>query len=212
MATMFAGISTASAQTAGVCVFEGLAGQLSPPITNALSDLSPDFEQGTYKYEGDTAVCAGVFDGAPQAATGVNITSNGYYDNIICGTGLAHDVDGDGTTVDNGAGISVTGAGYQIPFVGGVGPLLIGPAGAPDLAKVLGAPNHTEGIDPQDEQHAAVSGNYTGAGLVQITPGSDADVGPQRDNCITRPGDLPGNDGNTGTFQVKGFFVAAKTS
>ena len=210
MATMFAGVQSASAQTAGVCVFEGLAGTLSPALPNAIPDVQDgnilDIEQGSYVYSGNTAVCAGVFDGAPQAAADVNITSNGYYDNLICGTGFAHDLDGSGTTVNSpSAGISVSGAGYQIPFVAGIGPILIGPSGAPALAGLV-AGGHA-GASGADANHGAVSSAYTGAGLVQITPGNDADVGPQRDNCITPA--AAGNDGNTGSFQVKGFFVAA---
>ena len=208
MATMFAGVQSASAQTAGVCVFEGLAGNLNPPIPNALNDPNLiGVETGEYTYGGNTAVCAGVFEGTPQVATNVQINSQGYYDNLICGTGFAHDLDGASTTV-SGNGIDVSGAGYAIPFVGGVGPLLIGaPAGpAATLAGVVNPGGHP-GAGGPDANHGAPTGSYTGAGLVQITPGSDADVGPQRDNCITPA--VGGNDGNTGSFQVKGFFVAA---
>ena len=210
MATMFAGVQSASAQTAGVCVFEGLAGTLTPAIPNALADLSLDVEQGEYVYTGNTAVCAGVFDGAPQVATNVSINSEGYYDNLLCGTGTAHDADGDKTTV-SGNGIDVTGAGYQIPFIGGVGPLLIGPSGAPNIGGLLpggGAHSDATDPDPQDMAHAPVSGDYTGLGVVQITPGQGLPT-PDRDNCITPAGIPPGGDGDTDSFEVKGFFVAA---
>lgn len=211
MATMFAGVQSASAQTAGVCVFEGLAGTLDPAIPNILTDLSVDAEGGRYVYGGNTGVCAGIFEGTPQVATDVSINSEGYYDNLLCGTGNAHDLDGNGTTVDNGAGISVTGAGYQIPFVAGVGPLLIGPSGAPSIAGlvpgVTGVTSHAaSGATGADANHGAVSSDYTGLGVVQITPGA---AGLSADeNCITPPG-VAGGDGDTDAFQVKGFFVAA---
>ena len=211
MATMFAGVQSASAQTAGVCVFEGLAGTLTPGIPNALTDLNPtDWEQGSYVYNGNTAVCAGTFNGSPDVGANVSINSSGYYDNLLCGTGFAHDLDGSNTTVSGtgvlGTSISVSGAGYQIPFVAGVGPLIIG--GNQSLPARAGAPAHA-GASGLDANHGGVSSAYTGLGVVQITPGQGA-PSPTRDNCITP--DLSGSggpDGETNSFEVKGFFVAA---
>ena len=204
IAAMFAGGSSAQAATAGVCVFEGLAGNLNPGIQDAVPDVlsAPvgplDYEQGTYHYGGDTGVCAGVFNNAPQVSPATSITSDGEYDNILCGTGFAHDVDGSGTVISgNGISIGPNAAGYQIPFVGGVGPLLIGPNGAPNLSRVAGAP------DTGTAEDGNISSSYVGAGLVQITPGNDADAPTARDNCLLSP------DGKTDSFQVKGFFVAA---
>lgn len=218
VATMFAGISSAqAAPSAGVCVFQGLAGTLTPAIPNAVPDLtdggSPlDVERGRYIYNGTGATCAGVFEGSPDVGN-VAINSAGYYDNLICGTGFAHDLDGNETSVVGtgtlGTSINVTGAGYQIPFVAGVGPILIGPNGAPALPGIVTPGTHS-GATGADANHSAVSSAWTGAGVVQITPGRDTDAPATRDNCITPAGTPAGNDGNTGSFQVKGFFVAAK--
>ena len=88
-------------------------------------------------------------------------------DSVLCGTGVAHDVDGDQTTVFGGDGL-----GYEIPFIAGVGPLLIGPTGAPSIAWLSGTGAHFDPTDPDPEDaiHAPVSGDYTGLGVMQITP------------------------------------------
>jgi hypothetical protein len=213
MATMFAGISTASAQTAGVCVFNGLAGTLTPSIPNALNDPGLiDVEQGSFTYTGNGATCAGVFNGSPQVDQNVAINSAGFYDNLICGTGFAHDLDGASTTVRGSTGLDASGTGYEIPFVGGVGPLLIGGVdnavatalGSSSVAKAAGMPDHA-GVTGADGGHGAAAGPYSGLGVVQITPGA---AGASADeNCIT-PAGAGGGDGDTDAFQVKGFFVA----
>jgi hypothetical protein len=232
VAVMFAGVSSAQAATAGVCVFSGLAGELTP-IQNAQPDLEDlgqpgnplpaplDFEQGGYKYGHSNpggATCGGVLNGnlvVPSLGNGT-ITSDGYYDNIICGTGFAHDIDGSDTHLI-GAGNDITGVGYQIPFVAGVGPLLIAD-GAPNLAGLL-APNHGAGAN-DDETHADASTTdpntgltYTGAGLVQITPGAGTPTpqsiqDPTHDNCVNH-GAVVNGDTTTDEFEVKGFLIAA---
>jgi hypothetical protein len=213
---LFGSVQSANAATAGVCVFTGLAGNLTPAIPNAIpdiSDLNPlDVEKGSYSYSsaggGGTALCAGVAGTTVVPPTAATILSNGGYDNIICGTGFAHDANGDASSISAGA-LSLGGSGdpggYQIPFVGGVGPLLIGPNGAPNLGVVLTGPNAADGA-------ATITSNYIGTGLVQITPGSDADSPTSRDNCVSPAGTTGpfSNDGNTGSFQVKGFLVGGK--
>jgi len=210
VAAMFAGTSSASAQdTAGVCVFEGLAGTLTPDIEPILTNPSLNFEQGAYGYTGDTAACAGVFDGQPEVSAEVQIDSAGLYDNILCGTGFAHDVDGSDTTVE---GTSLVGppvdpdgadtisigpgeAGYEIAFVAGVGALRIG---APGQSLSAVAPVHDDGSDP-DERHDPITSNYTGAGIVQIAPGTGPETALSQ-NCIAAD--------PVQAFQVAGFFVA----
>lgn len=217
VAAMFVGSSTAQAQTAGVCVFTGLAGTLTPDIPNAvpdLLDLNPvDIERGAYTYSssggGGTAACAGLFNGAPQVRPDVIIDSAGGYDNLLCGTGFAHDADGNQTvvrTADGAIQIGPGAAGYQIPFVAGVGPLLIGPKATSGITPNLG--NVVAGSPNAADPPMTVTSSYTGAGLVQITPGADSDPPQSRDNCITPDLSPTGPDGDTGSFQVKGFFIA----
>lgn len=219
MATMFAGISSAQAQTAGVCIFTGLSGQLQANgaavgtgIQNADLDFQQaatlngaplDVERGSYNF-GGSGTCAGVLNGAPQTGT-FPITSSGNYDNIVCGTGFAHDLDGNGTNLA-ALGVSPTNpAGYEIPFVAGNGPLLIGPGGKPALAAVtdlLPPEAGSVGTHPHDGAasagiHGNVVSNYVGVGAVNILPTSP-------DNCATSA------DGDTDQFNVTGFFVGAK--
>jgi hypothetical protein len=191
VAAMFVGSSTASAQSAGGCVFTGLAGNLVddqngsaglPSIQKDLTDpayASPedpqDYEHGTYSYAGP-ATCAGVFNGQTVApgANNATISSEGFYDNALCGTGYALDPAGTGTTIastdSSGNPISVTGVGYEIQFAGGHGPLFIG--------------TNAESRDP--EHDGLITGDYSGNGVVQIRP----------------------KGGNCGTTDVNAFDVA----
>ena len=216
VAAMFAGTSSAQA-TAGVCVFEGLAGTLEPDIPPISADLSPDFEQGAYEYTGSTAACAGEFGGEPEVSAEVQIDSAGLYDNILCGTGFAHDVDGSDTTVEGtslvGPPVDANGedtisigpgeAGYEIAFVAGVGALRIGAPGDdghPSLSAV--APAHPPAdpmVSDPDEDHDSITSDYTGAGIVQISPGTGPETAVDQ-NCLV-------ND-PVSAFQVAGFFVA----
>ena len=206
VATMFAGVSTASAQTAGVCVFTGLSGNLTPDIQSIESDLlalTPlDIERGDYNFSTGApanAACAGLFNGNPRVEPNATIISHGSYDNILCGTGFAHDLDGLGTTVTAGPD-TITGAGYEIPFVAGQGPLIIGPkVGRPSLVQLAtGNPllTPTDGANSgpqQDPFNRPVSGSFTGLGFVNIVPVN-----------------LPGGCGSepVNQFTVTGFFIA----
>jgi hypothetical protein len=222
VAAMFVGSSTANAShetgNGGVCVFTGLAGGLSPQIESIQSDIGnpPDpidaitsIERGSYQFGGD-ATCAGrvgprVFAPNPTVSlTNARITSNGFYDNILCGTGFAHDHTGANTNVavtsgvvvdtstvpptvnPNGSGPAITGVGYEIPFVAGNGALLIGlPAPLNNLsAAVTGTGAH--------HPHPGVSGGYVGAGYVHIQPRAPG-------NCVTT---------DVSAFDVAGAFVA----
>ena len=216
VAAMFAGVSTASAQlppTAGVCIFDGLSGQLQPGIDNIAKDLSLDIDRGTYSFTGD-GTCAGLLNGVPTSGS-FPIASNGNYDNILCGTGFAHDLDGGGTTLA-ALGVSPTNpAGYEIPFVAGIGPLLIGPEGKPALAgatDILGGVTGVQGTHLADGAggglHGSVVSNYVGAGLVSIVPGTAQPPDPPNENCIEPS--PPDPDGDTDQFAVNGFFVGAK--
>lgn len=255
IAAMFAGVSTAQAQlTAGVCIFTGLSGELDRGDGNGIQDAVPDVgdglidvEHGNYFFStdggaGDIATCAGVFDvpaqiGNQPLVTDVSITSNGNYDNIVCGTGFAHDLDGAQTQVNgqlaDGTPVSISGAGYEIPFVAGNGPLIIGPGGGvqtPALAEATsllprdaGAPSHAfDGTGAgllAGEEHGFKTSNYTGVGAVHITPGVAPAFDPgnpqgqlQRDNCLSSPANVPNAGdpaGFTDSFEVAGFFVAA---
>ena len=195
VAAMFAGVSTAQAQTE-VCVFEGVA-VLDPGIQNISDDLGDpdpfDIEQGEYIFDGE---CAG---------TGVEIHSDGYYDNILCGSGFAHDLDGSGTAV----GV-LGGWGYEILFAGGVGALFIGPDGRDPLVNQLSGDLGIADGDHQggaatagdaDHNHSAVESGFTGHGAVWITPGAGPHPSPQQ-NCTFS------SSGTTDQFRVHGFFVA----
>jgi hypothetical protein len=221
VAAMFAGVSSAQAATAGACVFTGLSGSLTPDIPPVSGDILPDVERGSYNFStgGATApvpaTCAGVFNDVPLV-DGVSITSSGFYDNVACGTGTAHDLDGNGTTVTGlTTGISITGAGYEIVFAGGNGALQIGgQAGAvSDALEALpddpvqgdqqaqgtpdgdGAYHGVSGATGLDSTHEGNSSDFTGAGVVNITP-----VAPG--NCVNVAVD---------EFEVAGFFVASDT-
>lgn len=210
LAGMAIGSAPAQAQTDAVCVFEGLVGTVTPSIPNALPDAldgNPlDWEQGSYSFSG-TAACAGAWAGSFEVEPTFRINSQGYYDNLICGTGFAHDGDGSSTTMSSGR-VTLSGIGHQIDFVNGHGELYIGPTGAPSHARAAGAPNHV-GATGSDAFHGPISSAYVGRGDVEITPGRDSDPPAARDNCMTSAGTPPGGDGNTGSFEVKGHFGIA---
>ena len=177
VAVMFAGVASAQAAVgdAGVCVFTGLAGNLvddgpngAEGISSAQEDFAQgglqDIETGSYHYTGP-ATCAGVFNSTPvvPALNNTTITSDGNYQNIVCGTGWANDIGGDGTVADGPGAADIANVGYEIPFLAGTGPLFIG---APFTST---APN---------TQGQSLGGNYVGLGVVHIQP-----VSP--DNCVT---------------------------
>jgi hypothetical protein len=190
VAAMFAGTSSASAAAgdAGVCVFTGVSGTLTPSIPGIQADISDiatnpltvvDIEQGGYNFQGTNVLCAGVFNGTPVTPLDpVTLTSAGDYANILCGTGWASDLDGSGTTLASPGIGTVSNVGYQIPFVAGNGPLVIG-AGVSTAPPTLGDP---------------ITGDYVGAGAVHITPQN-----------------LPGGCSTQAVtqFDVAGGFVAA---
>jgi hypothetical protein len=227
VAAMFVGSSTASASDrAGesfTCVFDGLAGGLSPQIESIQDDIgSPpnpigalDIERGSYGFGGN-AICGGkvgstVFAPIPNPTPtnptaglqNVTIRSNGFYDNIICSTGMAHDQTGaatfvtvtsPGLVVDVGTippeiGATppgpITDIGYEIPFVGGNGPLLIGMPSPLNNLSAAGA--GSGGHHP----HPGVGGAWVGAGFVHIQPSAG--------NCVTT---------HVGAFDVAGAFTA----
>jgi hypothetical protein len=241
VAVMFAGVSSAQAQTAGVCVFTGLSGTLKAGdgthtpannenhgIENIQADVSRglagsfglDVERGSYQFSTGApaaADCVGLLNGVPTVALDTTITSNGFYDNIVCGTGFAHDLDSSGTTfaaLNVGPNAGQDDAGYEIPFVAGNGPLLIGPDGKPPLAaltELLPADNiegGAHGVHAADSNggtamHGNVVSDFVGTGAVHI-----AAVAP--DNCGTANDEGTLND--TDSFEVTGFFVGVKTS
>ena len=248
VAVMFAGISSAQAQipNTGICIFEGLSGTLNAGtsahgahghgiqnIASDIANLTPnDVERGSYNFTtaggAATAVCAGVFNGAPVVEPNASITSDGFYDNILCGNGFAHDLDGDGTvvagTTDPNLQIGPGEAGYEIPFHGGEGPLFIGPDGKSPLAA------HTDNLPPDNQpgsgglhgdhdpdgnqgppppanpRHGNVVSAYTGIGWVAIEP-------QLPDNCVNAQNPEAGNldqFGDTDGFTVQGFFVGSQ--
>jgi hypothetical protein len=102
----------------------------------------------------------------------VTITSNGDYDNLVCGTGWAYDLGGDTTTTvtpDDSSFPTIQGVGYEIVFAGGTGPMRIG-EGSATAPSALGQP---------------LAGNYVGAGVVNILP----DNAPPAVGCATAPVD-----------------------
>ena len=212
---MCAGVSSAQAQTAGVCVFTGLSGSLTPDIQSIESDLFPvafDIERGNYNLASGAplnATCAGLFNGAPKVDQQAQVVSHGSYDNIYCGTVFLHDLNGDGTTVSfpdgNGIGGWADPLGYEIPFVAGQGPMLIGAKGGgrPSLSsRTTFLLTDTANSGPQQDPHVQpVSGNYTGVGFVNIVPerqpiGSD---NLAQHGCLTE---------SVNQFTVTGFFIA----
>jgi len=213
VAAMFAGTSSAQA-TAGVCVFEGLAATLEPDIPPIKTeDLL--LEQGAYEYTGSTAACAGEFGGEPEVSAEVQIDSAGFYDSLLCGTGFWHDLDGSHTVV---AGTSLVGPpvdadgadtisigpgelGHEIAFVASVGALRIGAPGDDGHRSLSSRAGgfHPQAAGTRDENHGPISSEYTGVGIVQISPGTGPETALSQ-NCIA------GDD--VSAFQVAGFFVA----
>ena len=197
-------------QTPSVCVFTGLSGSLTPDIQSIESDLlalTPlDVERGDYNFSTGAPLntaCAGEFNGNPRVEQSGTIVSHGSYDNILCGTGFAHDLDGDGTAVSfasgNGIGGSADPIGYEIPFIAGQGPMLIGPKGdRPSLVQLAtGNPllTSTDTVNSgpqQDPFRRPVGGNYTGVGFVNIVPVN------LPGGCQSQPVDQ---------FTVTGFFI-----
>lgn len=268
VAAVFAGVPSAQATNhpavgdGAVCIFGGLSGSLDSTATgtgdgipNIIPDLqSPlgvlhDVEHGSYEFHTvEDANCVVKLGNTVTPVDDAKIDSDGYYDNIACGTGFAHDLDSSGTWVRSASlGIAFgtdpdnsehsDPAGYEIPFAGGVGPLLVGPDGKPALAGATeslpdapaahgGAqhgPDGEWGDDPPStgetddfsDAHGDVISNYVGTGLVQITPGAkdplEEPLGPS-ENCVEPPG-FGGNaneDGDTDEFLVTGFLSGVK--
>lgn len=171
-AAMFAGVTSAQAAPAdewAACVFDGLSGQLNPPIQAGIGSLQ---QTGSYSFNGDANCAAQDQDGdvlQPSAdGSNVTISSEGTYDNMVCGTGWAYDTGGDSTTTvtpDDPSFPTIQGVGYEITFVGGTGPMRIGagPATAPSAGG------------------AELAGNYVGGGVVNIVP---ENIGPAGVGCV----------------------------
>jgi hypothetical protein len=111
-----------------VCSFEGAAGPLTPPVQTVLGN-------GDYLFDTDpTGNLDCTYNGVLQSDG--RIQSNGSYENVVCGTGIAwshprdedlltdpaHDTEG---TANNPNVPSVTRVSYTILFVGGVGQLTV---------------------------------------------------------------------------------------
>lgn len=185
-ATMFAGVTSAQAQAGdefAVCVFDGLSGQLDPPLEQPPGSMG---QHGSYSFTGDANCAAREADGdvlAPDAdGANVTITSNGEYDNVVCGSGWAYDLGGDTTTTvtpDDPAFATIQGVGYEIMFAGGTGPMRIGQGAA--TAPSAGGQE--------------LAGDYVGAGVVNILP----DTAPPDVGCANAPVDQ---------FIVTGAFAA----
>ena len=139
---------TALAQTDGI-----------PSIQKDLGDgLLHDFERNFYDLAGP-ASCSGVVNGA-VVAPGVNnatIASAGIFDSVACGTGWALDPTGANTMI----GANVNNVAYEIPFVTGSGPMLIG-----------------TGQESTDPVHAGrIAGDWAGEGVAHLQPVSPGNCG-----------------------------------
>ena len=239
-AAMFAGIQGAQAQDAGIaCIFHGVPGGWTPIPNKTADTVTPSVERGTYSFStdgGGFAVCgvegAGIFVGVASTATGsLTLESDGYYDNVYCGHKLwMHDLNGNdssiqirpgGFTVPPGRTITITGWGYEIPFVGGEGPMLIGADDEPATAafsEFITAGDHSAHVSAfdvgtEDQGHGPFGGDgrdsrYEGRGEVEITPGSGEPPTQPRDNCFNQD-DGDGLPNHTNEFQVAGHFVMA---
>jgi hypothetical protein len=184
-AAMFAfGASSAFAADTATCAFTGLAGNLTPPIPAAANDPGgvSSIERGTYNFAGD-ATCVKLDtdtdDAANNGVYGVRITSNGDYENQVCGTGKAYGrtlgatqlVATSGTSLAGAAGWEgPIGATYDITFTGGAGALVVHQA--------------------QNSERTSSNGT-NGGGYVQIIPADG--------NCVTT---------DVGAFTVAGSFSA----
>jgi len=196
LAAAFAAGAPASADEA-TCVFSGGGAGLSPGIQDASADAGLiDVESGSYDFDTatGTAACAGEVDLVPFVAP-ARIISSGFYDNIICGTGFAHDLSGAWTAIYSGP-LNAS-PGYEIVFAAGVGKLLIGGAGPSVSGTVTSLLPHDSATPPHT--HPAKTSRWVGSGTVEITPGTG--VGTGQDNCAASP------DGTTDAFQIRGFLV-----
>jgi hypothetical protein len=105
------------AQAAGVkaaCTLTGTA-KTTPPVLLQGGG-------GTYQFKALQFVCVGVAKGAP-AVDVINVTSNGSYVNVVCGTGKAWSKPGQSTLTAGPAkyGPIVNSLGYEVDFVATVG-------------------------------------------------------------------------------------------
>jgi hypothetical protein len=190
-----------------------------------------DVERGSYSFTTDggagIATCAGRFEGALLPPTAVTISSDGFYDSIVCGTGFAHDLDGSGTTV-RGTGIAIgpDELGYEIAFAAGAGAVVIGPDGQPALSGATELllrdtdPDHpsgehgfhaADGVFPSSAGwsiHGDKASDYVGTGVVHIDPGKTRNPLAADDNCLTQINENDLND--TDDFEVAGAFVATR--
>jgi hypothetical protein len=206
--------SSAQSETSAVCIVQGPLHLYQYPsgTENVVTETGRlDFRQGTYQLYADVGVCAGVFDGVPAIhASRAEFITHGYFDMVSCGTGVFHDLGGYNSYVGGSPLMSMIG--YELPVVGGAGPMLIGPHGSHTVASLLGSGNHVGATTP-DGNHAPAEGNYSGAGVFQLTPGHGyGEV--QSDNCVTPKVTLAESEvtsGYTDDFQVAGFFVATRT-
>ena len=153
LAAMAFGASSAAAADTATCAFTGLAGGLNPPIPAANKFPIGLNQTGTYNFSGP-GTCVALEGDTGDAPTNsgvynVAIVSAGNYKNTICGTGEAHGVDPNATTVTfvgAPASENPVHATYDINFTGGAGAMRI-----------------TGGSTPQH-------GSLTGGGYVQIVP------------------------------------------
>lgn len=165
------GASSASATGVYVCQVNGVAGQLTPGVQDALSDVADlnvlDTDSGTYHFSSEMSpvptTCAEA--GLTPVATPVQIDSNGAYVNTICGTGTAHS--GVGQTVIYGAIGNLSGLYYDITFVAGSGRLTGGYSGGIVYGYMNITPDSAEGGGNCVNQRVTkfiVSGAFTAVG------------------------------------------------
>jgi hypothetical protein len=237
VAALFVGAPTVQAQTGLTCVFSGQSGHLNPDIQSIASDnplgdpQGPfDIETGDYDFAG-TGSCGGMVRNIPVVMANATFTSVGSYDNIKCGTGFAHDLDGSGTNISavnllggNTVGIGPatvggTNIGYEIFFRGSAGDLVIGPDGRNPTVNLveplLPDDNDADGAGPDIDRttvhsdsgrrpHPAVDSDYSGSGHVHIVPGAvPAPAGNGN------PADGNCIDTSVDQFKVNGYFVIA---
>jgi hypothetical protein len=236
VAALAAGLP-AAAQAQGpaevTCIFDGLSGKLDDGhghgIQNAQFDASIDIERGSYNFSTGggvatlEAICGGEIGGIGFVGLNAEITSSGFYDNKLCGTGWAHDLDGNSTSISftsasvppllQARAFSLTNIGYEIDFDAGNGPLYIGPDGGIPLSGLSEffpadshAPSHgADGVasgptpSPFSSMHQNIDSDWIGDGEVHITPRAP-------DNCLNAAAESDGfND--TDEFLVSGSFT-----